>query len=315
MCSLQQELLLSQEMLDRTEPHNNVSTTSQSRLGSAGKAKDTAEVIRKLRGYLEELHTQPVDMPSTAVSVNSTVCAENSSKLRLIKPTAPLSASIDGQDLEAQVQELIAAAEQSKWLSSVVREHAHSIIAASSLCSFRAREVLIDTRNRRRGTVFLVVEGEVSLIFRSHAPDHTGSCENRIAKAPIGVAAAAAADNRFSGVAQSHTRDSFSSMRARATSPRSGGGLFSNGGGRGGDSNGGGGGGGEARGGGGGGGQGTHTCTHSEDPQEGWAVAGVGALFGSTAGELEALDVGSSGMQFAGNKMSNCRYYSISHLI
>lgn len=162
VCSLQQELLLSQEMLDRTEPHYTVSTTSQSRLGSAGKAKDTAEVIRKLRGYLEELHTQPVDLQSSAVSVNSTVCAENSSKLRLIKPTPQLSASFEGQDLEAQVQELIAAAERSKWLSSVVREHAHSIIAASSLCSFRAREVLIDTRNRRRGTVFLVVEGEVT---------------------------------------------------------------------------------------------------------------------------------------------------------
>jgi hypothetical protein len=122
---------------------------------------------------------------------------------------------------------------------------------------------------------------QVSLIFRSHAPDHTGSCENRIAGAP--TAAAAAAANR-----ESHTRESFSPMRDKATSPRSGGGA--------GNSHGGGGGGGGGRGGGGGGGQGTHTCTHSEDPQEGWAVAGVGALFGSTAGGLETLDVGSSGI-------------------
>lgn len=124
---------------------------------------------------------------------------------------------------------------------------------------------------------------QVCLIFRSHAPDHTGSCENRIAGAPTGAAAAAAAGTR-----ESHTRESFSPMRAKATSPRSGGG--------GGDSNGGGGGGAEGRGGGSGRGQGTHTCTHAEDPQEGWAVAGVGALFGSTAGGLEMLDVGSSGI-------------------
>jgi hypothetical protein len=168
---LQQDVVASQDMLNKTAGAAQSSQKRKIDLGTSlmqqkkvggGKADEIADVIQQLRGYLEELPARPPrnlsDMP----------LPEDSSKLRRLPP-APTSSHVsrDDPDYGVQVQELVAAAQRSRWLSSVVHDNAHALMSCSSPLSFRAREVIIDTRNRRRGTVFLVLKGEVGLIFRS----------------------------------------------------------------------------------------------------------------------------------------------------
>jgi len=120
---------------------------------------------RKLRGYLEEL-PEPPSADAVVAGDAALPHAIDSSKLRRLQPAL---SSKDEHDQAHELAELTAAAHRNTWLSTVVRDHSQDLLSASSLLSFRGRQVLLDTRNRRRGTVFLVVEGAVGLIFRSHA--------------------------------------------------------------------------------------------------------------------------------------------------
>lgn len=121
---------------------------------------------RKLRGYLEELPEPPPSADKAVAGDAALPHSIDSLKLRRLRPALRPG---DEHDQSNELAELSAAAHRNTWLSTVVRDHAQDLLSASSLLSFRGRQVLLDTRNRRRGTVFLVVEGEVSLIFRSHA--------------------------------------------------------------------------------------------------------------------------------------------------
>jgi hypothetical protein len=140
--------------------------------GTTVGARDLQEIISKLRGYLEDA-SQPPGRLALAPADRSTATpvADSTQLRRLLSPLSVPPPMPGAAEFQEELSELVAAAQRCTWLSHVVRDHAHDLVAASSLRSFREREVLIDTHNRRHGTVFFVLDGELSLIFRAKGPD------------------------------------------------------------------------------------------------------------------------------------------------
>jgi hypothetical protein len=143
--------------------------------GTSGGAEDLQDIITKLRGYLEDAGPPPGRLAQSdaapAALFTATPATDSTQLRRLLSPLSVPPPMPGAADFQEELSELVAAAQRCAWLSHVVRDHAHDLVAASSLRSFREREVLIDTHNRRHGTVFLVLDGELSLIFRAKGPD------------------------------------------------------------------------------------------------------------------------------------------------
>ena len=240
--------------------------------GTRGGAGDLQEIISKLRGYLQELPGEPQPPVAPSDSSHASVArsaagplppdAAASTRLRrLLSPLSVPPPAPGAAQFQDEVSELVSAAQRNPWLEHLVRDHAPDIVAASSLRAFREREVLIDTHNRRRGTVFFVLDGEVGLIFRSQGPDPgSGSGGSAGSATALSGTASRAHATVLSG--PSADAGSSCSESASGTARRS------------------------SR---------SEQMAEEDDSHEGWAVAGAGALFGSTTVGIDSGGAASSG--------------------
>ena len=142
-----------------SEPLSGTDSCSQSSSDAADTAgdgpHDLTAVIQQLRGFLENTPDRrpPRLLPQAEMST---------------PPVEPCNA--DSAKLKAALARNV-------LLSSLAHDHLDELLSASSQVPFREGEVLIDTRLRRRGTLFLILDGSIAVIFAEGAEGQTAGEE------------------------------------------------------------------------------------------------------------------------------------------